>query len=267
MKMKIINSLLVAASAILFTACDKTEGALYSGDTNKVSFLSATTSMNMEGGSLKIPVGRTSTAGELSVPVTLTASGEGYTNVFTVDGPLQFANGEGKSYVTVNYGDLSTIDPSSLPVASSGLDVNVGLAFPFTLSVAEENVSLSNIGSVTINASNALKFQDMGTVELNSEEGWQGEIFDVEIQKAEGANVYKVVSPFGANSFAFMIKSDGKTVVCPNQVIYNHSTYGAVSMSTVTGTVEDGVVTLNVGDYTVSAGSFGGGVEIIKLPE
>ena len=63
-----------------------------------------------------------------------------------------------------------------------------------------------------------------------------------------------------------MIKSDGKTVVCPNQIVYKHSSYGDVTMGSVTGSVTGKVVTLNVGAYTVSAGSFGPGTEIITLP-
>ncbi len=267
MKRNIITVLCALGLGAVAASCDKTDGALYSGDANKVSFLSASTSLNMEGGTLSIPVGRTSSSGELAVPVTLTATGEGYTDVFKVDGPIQFANGQGKSYAKVNYGDFSVIDPSALSVSAAGLDVNVGLAFPVSLKIEDDLLSPTKIGSVNVLASSRLGFEPVGTATINSVEGWEGAELTCEVHKAIGANVYKLIGPFGFNNFAFMIKSDGKTVICPNQVIYNHSTYGPVTMGGVTGTVEDGKIILEVTGYTVSAGSFGGGVEIITLPD
>ncbi len=279
MKRVYINILGALTVLLFFSSCKKTDGALYSGEPNKISFFSTATSLNMTGGELKVPVGRTSTSGELSVPVTVTASGTGYTNVFTMAGPVNFASGEAKSYAVIKYGDFSTIDPSTLSVtAASGTDVNVGLAFPFSLNIADANIAPANKKKIDINASNTLEFDAPVKARFNSANGWvavyeeptilsQTE-FEVNVQKAKGANVYKVVSPFGHRSFAFMIKSDGKTVVCPNQVIYNEQEYGygLVSMTNVTGTISGKVVTLNVGAFTVSAGSFGPGKEIITLP-
>src|SRR5690606_34877123 len=119
MKTNFITVLCALGLGVVATSCDKTDGAIYSGDANKVSFLSASTSVNMEGGSVSIPVGRTSSSGELSVPVTLAATGAGYTDVFKVDGPIVFADGQGKSYAKVNYGDFSVIDPSALSVSAA----------------------------------------------------------------------------------------------------------------------------------------------------
>jgi len=267
MKGNIIAIAYALGLATFFTSCEKPEGALYAGEANKVSFFNANASLNMEGGSISVPLGRTSTSGELSVPLTLTADGDGYTDVFVVAGAVMFADGQGKGYATVNYGDFSAIDPSTLSVSAVGLDVNVGLAFPITLSVDEGMTSPSAIGEVDVLASNQLEFESIGEATLNSIEGWWGEEYQVEVHKAVGANVYKLISPFEFNNFAFMIKSDGVTVICPNQVVYNHSTYGPVTMGGVTGSVVDGKVVLNVTGYTVSAGSFGGGTEIITLPD
>ena len=256
----------MVATVLGLSSCDKTDGALYSGPENKISFLSATGNLPMQTGTLSIPVGRTSTSGELTVPVTLTATGAGYTDVFKVSGPVVFAAGEGKSYANVTYGDFSKIDPSTLSVTAVGNDVNVGLAFPIVLNIADENISASNIKKASILASSILEFDDLGTTNLNSAGGWAEEEVDVKIQKAKSVNVYKVVSPFGAGSFAFMIKADGKTVICPNQVIAQSSQYGPVTMTNVTGTISGKTVTLKVGGYIVSAGSYGSGTEIITLP-
>lgn len=266
MKNIIVNCLLFVGTLSLFSSCDKTEGALYSGDSNKISFLSKTMKLNMQGGSISVPVGRTSTSGQLSIPVSLTAAGAGYTDIFKLSGPVQFLDGEGKSYAKVNYGDLSKIDPSTLSITPVGKDVTVGLAFPISLSISDDNVSVSNVKKVDVLATDVLEFEDKGNVEMNSTNGWGGKVLSVKIQKAKTTSVYKIVSPFGENSLAFMIKADGKTVVFPNQVLGNNLDYGAVTISDVTGTVSNGVVTLNVGGYRVSAGSFGDGTEIIKLP-
>lgn len=266
MKNIIVNCLLFVGTLSLFSSCDKTEGSLYSGESNKISFLSKTMKLNMQGGSISIPVGRTSTSGQLSVPVSLTAAGAGYTDIFKLSGPVQFADGEGKSYAKVNYGDLSKIDPSTLSLTPVGKDVTVGLAFPISLTISDDNASVSNIKKVDVLATDVLAFEDKGNVEMNSTGGWSGKILSVKIQKAKTTSVYKIISPFGENSLAFMIKADGKTVVFPNQVLGNDPDYGAVTMIDVTGTVSNGVVTLKVGDYRVSAGSYGPGTEIIKLP-
>lgn len=266
--------LLIAITVISFGAsCDKVDGAHYSGESNKVSFLTGTTlnlTMDSSIPFIEVPIARTSVDGNLSVDVTLTSEESGYTSVFKVDEPAEFLNNESKSYVKVSYSNLETIDPSSLSASSSGYDVIVGLAFPFNLKVTDsKQLSSSNKGEVKVNALNLLEFEDIGIATLNSIEGWSEEIIEVPVQKATTANVYKIVEPFGFNSFAFMIASDGKTVVCPDQTIYDFgpSGYGPVKMINVVGTVnEQGQIVLEVDSYQVDAGSFGGGVEIITLP-
>lgn len=269
MYMKKINFLiLLFIGAFILTSCETPEGALYSGEPNKVSFLGSQINLDMVDGTLKIPIGRTSTEGSFTAPVTLTATGAGYTNVFKISSPVTFAQGDGKTYVNVQYSNLSTIDPSSLSIIPVGYDVNVGLAFPFTLKIDESVVSATNRPSINVVAANALTFKSIGNATIDSSDGWWGEVITRELQKADGVNAYKVVKPFGFNSFAFMINSDN-TVTCPNQVIYQHSTYGPVTMAGVVGTYmpENKAVVLEVkGNYTVAAGHFGPGVEIIYLP-
>lgn len=267
MKKYFLNALLVSSLFLGLSSCDKTEGPILSDNSDKISFLSSTTSLAMSGGSISVPVGRTNTAADNSFTLTLTAAGAGYTNVFALDGPVKFAAGEGKSYANVKYGDISKIDPSALSVTGiANNDVRVGLAFPISLNIGDNDISYGNKKKIDVNASSILEFEELGTGQLNSIEGWAGASGTVKIQKAKTANVYKIISPFGANSIAFMVKSDGKSIVFPNQIIDNHPTYGPVTMGNVVATISGKVVTINVGAYTVSAGSFGGGVEIITLP-
>src|SRR5690606_17165008 len=124
--------------------------------------------------------------------------------------------GQGKTYARIKYGDISTIDPGTLSVAAVGNDINVGLAFPMSLAFDAEKASHLSINEIDILASLQLEFENIGEAILDSYAGWEEDELTVQVQKAIGANVYKLVSPFGENSIAFMIKSDGTTVVFPN---------------------------------------------------
>lgn len=267
------NLFIILLGIVLLASCEKPEGALYSGESNKVGFLGSSINLPMSSESLKVPIGRTSTEGDFSVSVDLSAAGTGYTNVFKA-GQAQFPAGSGKTYVEVTYSNLASIDPSTLSVSASGMDVNVGLAYPFTLSVADDVASPAAKKKINVLAANTLEFESAGTAVLDSRAGWWGgetedDFLTPEIHKAKGVNVYKLISPFYFNNFAFMIKSDN-TIICPNQIIYDFgsSGYGPVTMGTVKGTYypTEKKVILQVGAYTVAAGSFGGGTEIIYLP-
>jgi hypothetical protein len=224
-------------------------------------------------GPIKVPIGRTSIEGDYSVSVDLTATGAGYTNVFNA-AQAQFSAGSAKTYVEITYSNLASIDPSTLSISADGMDVNVGLAYPIKLTVADDAVSQAGKNSINVLAANALEFTSIGTAVLDSRNGWWGgetedDFLTPVIHKASGVNVYKLISPFGFNNFAFMIKADN-TILMPNQIIYDYgsSGYGPVTMGTVTGTYDpaEKKVVLVVGAYTVAAGSFGGGTEVIYLP-
>lgn len=266
MKNIIINSLIALGTIGAFSSCKKTDGALYSGEPNKISFLTVSTKMNMVDGTLNIPVGRTSTDVEGSFDLTLKATGVGYSDVFKLDGPVLFAKGEGKSYAKVKYTDFSIIDPSTLSIASKGTDVNVTVAFPFSLNIAAADASPSQVVKTDIVASTALTFKEVGNAVVNSTKGWNENTTDVKIQKANGANIYKLVTPYGPYSIVFAIKADGKTVNCPDQVIAKNAKGDAVSITGVVGTYKDGAVTLAVKAYKGAIGDAKSGVEVIKLP-
>lgn len=271
-----LNILLIAVIALITVSCEQDpKGALYAGEAGKVSFLAKNYNpvlTDNDGNKILIPISRTSTDGDLSVGVTLKSSLAGYAGVFTVPNQVNFAAGAAASNVTVNYTDLSLINPGSLTVdldakSTTGKDIVVKLAFPFDLVLANKTLASPNkLDSVRVNASKVLNFQALGNGTLDSTDGWAGEVLNVAVEKAVGANVYKVKSPFGNRDIAFLIKSDGKTVTFPDQIIDKHSTYGNVTMGKVVGSITGKVVTLNVGSYSVSAGSFGAGVEKITLP-
>lgn len=272
MKNNYRNFLLAILAVLVLASCEKeTKGALYAGAPGLVSFMTTIyypALTDTDGKIINVPIGRTDNGGPLSVKVNLTSTLANYTTVFTVPTDASFAAGEAATNVKVSYSNLALIDPSSLAISSTtGFNIAVSLAFPFTLTFNDPAlVSPSKVSSINVNASKLLAFTALGTATLNSMNGWWGETYTVLVTKAVGANVYQLISPFYNRNVAFMVKSNGTTVVCPNQVIDVHPSYGNVTMGSVVGTISGKVVTLNVGAYTVAAGSFGGGQEIITLP-
>lgn len=274
MKNRILNIIVLLSMAVLYTSCDKVDGAHYDGEGNKVSFLTPenlSIVIDSELGYLEVPLGRTPGIGELTTPVNISSEEEGYTEIFTVNKNPVFENDVNKTFVKVDFGDLSSIDPAKFSVSSSGMDVNVGMGFPFTLTIPDEDlISAAGRRIVNVNANNLLEFEDFGTATLNSDEGFMEETYEIQVQKAVGLEVYKLIEPFGFNNIAFMIESDGKTVVFPDQTMYDTGAdvYGPVQMQGVVGEVDEGGnIILNVGSYQVEAGSFGPGVEIITFIE
>lgn len=272
--MRNMNRVFIAAViTILFASCEKeNKGAIFTaGQSDKVSFFTKSGNWDLKkDATFKVSVGRTATDGEFTAPVKVTANKgyEDYTTVFTISSPAKFAVGSDKAEIILKYSDITTINPASLSITPNGMDINVGLSFPITLEIDEKSVAYANIANFNIATSNLLEFEDAGTAKLDSKKGWAEKELTIKVQKAKGIDAYKLVQPFGQNSIAFMILSDGKTVVFPNQPIDKDATYGIVSMLKVKGTYNaaEKKVTLNVGSYSVSAGSFGSGVEVIYLP-
>ena len=267
MKKNIISLSLILLGLFVFAACDDVEGELYQGEDNKVSFVASATNLDMSGDYLKVPIGRTSTDGSLSVPVTLTSSLPGYTDAFKVAGDATFAPGEGKAYVNVDYSNFASVDPSSLTLTAVGYDVDVSLGFPFTLNIQEGMVSPSKNGKATITGLSQLEFESAGTGRING--SWNGPIENVKYEKAIGVDAYKVIAPHSDYNIAFLIGSDGVSVNFPKQVIDTHPSYGLVSIEVASAEYNAAAhaVVVTVSGYTVAAGSFGGGTEIFYLPK
>ncbi len=266
MKKNSIFLSLMLLGLFVFAACDSTDGELYQGENDKVGFLASKTNMSMTGDYLQVPIGRTSTAGELIVPVTLTSKYPGYGNAFKVVGDAKFASGEGKTYVNVDYSKFGTVDPSSLTITPDGFDVGVSLGFPFVLTLQEGMVSPSNKGKTDVTALSDLKFASAGKGSING--SWNGPLENIAYEKAVGVNAYKVIKPHSNYNIAFLIGSDGVSVTFPKQVIDTHPSYGLVSMEVESAEYDAAAnaVIVTVSGYTVSAGTFGGGTEIFYLP-
>ena len=267
---------LIFLGLFVFAACDSTDGELYQGEKDKVGFVAKATNLDMTGDYLKVPIGRTSTDGSLTVPVTLTALVNigtkeeyelpGYTNAFKVAGDASFAPGEGKAYVNIDYSNFASVDPYTLTLTANGYDVDVSLGFPFQLHIQEDMLSPSKKGTASITGLSQLDFESAGTGRING--SWNGPIENVKYEKAVGVDAYKVIAPHSDYNIAFLIGSDGVTVNFPKQVIDTHPDYGLVSMEVASAeyNAAANAVVVTVSGYTVSAGTFGGGTEIFYLP-
>lgn len=274
----IFLSLIMLLGLLVFTACDDVEGELYQGEADKVGFLAKSTNFDMIGGSIEVPVVRTSTDGELNIPATLTAKlrnpvtgkyydNPGYTDVFKVAGPVVFAPGESKAYLKVVYSNEGSIAPTGFTTSQDGNDVIASVAFPFALHIDEQFLSPSNVGTTEILGLSKLEFESVGTGFVNG--NWAGSIDGVVYEKAVGGtNAYKIINPYNDFNVAFLIKEDGN-VVFPKQIIDVHPDYGPVSLEAQSASYnsEAHAVIVEVSGYTVSAGTFGGGIEIFFLPE
>ena len=265
MKNIILSSLLVVGTAIGFSSCDKVDGALYTPDTEKASFLAASGSFWMANGVVEVPVDRPAAQGAFSFPVVLTATDKSIPTVFTVDDQVAFPAGELKTTVKVKYSDVSKLSSNTLAVVQNGTEVKAGISYPFTLTIAKQFIAPRDIQKINVSAAAALEFVEIGTGELDSKDGWGEGVFPVKIQKAKNAEVYKAVSPLGDFSIAFYVRADGKTVTFPDQLLVKDAEYGNITLKTVTGRKAGNVITLS-GTYAAGATAIGSGREVIKLP-
>lgn len=271
MKKNIISLSLILLGLFVFAACDDVEGELYQGEDNKVSFVASTTNLDMTGDYLKVPIGRTSTDGSLTVPVTLTSTLPGYTDAFKVVADVEFTSGESKAYVNVDYSNFGSVDPTTFTIIPDGFDVGVGLGFPFKLNIQESLLSPTKRGTVNITALNELEFKSAGVGSING--NWDGKIENVTYEKAIGIDAYKVISPYSNYNFAFLINSDGVSVNFPQQQVDVHP-LGPVflgikeahydsELHAVVADIEDYLVRNEDGDWLTA----GPGIEIFYLPK
>lgn len=265
MKNIILNSLLVASTVFGLSSCDKVDGSLYTPDANKASFLAASGSFWMANGVVEVPVDRPDAKGEFSFPVTLTSADKNILAVFSANDEVLFAAGDLKTTVKVKYTDVTKVASNSLAVEQTGVNIKAGISYPFTLTIAKQFIAPRDIQRINVAAASPLEFEEIGTGEIDSRGGWGEDIFPVKIQKAKTAEVYKVVSPLGDYSIAFLVRADGTTITFPDQLLVKDAKEGNITLKSVTGKKAGNVITLS-GTYAAGATTFGTGKEIIKLP-
>lgn len=197
---KIFKNALVAFVAIMgltMTSCvNKYE---YSGATDegsKVFFandLASTVDVSFDDNKFQVAVGRTSTAGELTVPVNITMS-EG--SIFTpASNNVVFKDGEATGYLTFNYDptqvEYGKYDNIKVEISDVALVSTYGLSvYAFKAGKTEWMKMDTSEGKAT--------FRDDLIASLY---GLDNYIFEVEVEKSVVTpNKYRVVSPYGPTS-------------------------------------------------------------------
>lgn len=180
-----INKLTMAfflLAGFTFAACEQDNmGAIYSG--GGLSFGNSTLTaqeVSDNDPTFTVDVFRGSTQGSLTGSVTLTtelgSTGASLDGCTVTD--YAFADGESMATVTVN------VDPLEL-----------GDELTVTLTLPDDVVSVGGISSVSVSVSKAYNWESLGTGTF-AEYFAYGAVCDVEIQKAEGFERWRIIEPY-----------------------------------------------------------------------
>lgn len=261
---KYILGMAVLAGAI-FASCDTDNvSTIYTSSFQNVSFESDGVSLTTKTSTASVPVRitRSNTKGEYTAHYTLTSDDNG---IFTDknSGTATFADGEWSTVVTIDAanmkgGTLYTCNLALSDVDALSADTIVG---------TETNTEME------ISVMCDYNWTSIGTGVYTS--NMFGDVFNIEVLKADGVQVYKLVSPF-EDGLDMMLKIDNDNKVwLERQYIWTHSSYGkayAVGDATgdqdgYAGTYDPATKTLTIFmNLSVSAGSFGTEVETLVLP-
>ena len=255
--MKKILFLTLIAFAVLFTASCEKRGTLYEIPDGAVlvSFTSDVAIFSMlseDGNKITVSLNRGNTKGAASVPFTFT---DGTDGVFTpAKTTFDFADGEAVATVDITYPDINAFG---------------GEIYEMVLTVAEEQLSPSGIGELSIQAQRKLTPKLLGTGTYYSdwyEESWEQEVYNT----VEAPDYYILPSCWvkGTN-FTFSV-IDGK-IVFPDDFYsgYDYGQYGPVNMAPSKVEYDNGKVTVSVSYYLPEYYNYllGTGVEEFTFPE
>ena len=271
MKMNKILYGIAIATVALFTACDQdNEAAIYNASNSQgVSF--STSAL----GSIRVPannpnytitVYRGNKNGSFTGKVVPLSAEIGGAAVSASDhctiSDFTFAEGSNEATFTVNVDKLE-------------MGKTLDLTLAYTDSVNRSPTYHEGLNEVSLSISKEYTWAAYGTGHYNSPEWWEEE-FDVELMKAEGYPVYKIIALFQTGyDIEFQITPENFVIV-HKQGSWVHSSYGVVSLQ---GYYTAGDYTDVAGYYhpdtkvcdmtlqhTVSAGSFGAYTDYLTLP-
>ena len=268
MKMKKYLYGIAIASMALFTACDKdNEAAIYTNTQGQgLAFIST------DLGSVEIP------ASDPNYKITIARGNASNAYTGKVDKITALVDNK-----EVDYNTVCTISSFTFESGSYTADISInveklpmGKVLNLTLECTDSlNLApTSDIGTnaVTLAISKAYNWVDLGKGHYNSPEWWE-EDFDVDIQKAEGFNQYKIKDLFQEGYDIQFEITDANVVIVPKQASWVHSSYGTVSLegyaaaNFVAGTYDPATKTATMTlRHTVSAGSFGAYTDTLVMP-
>ena len=218
---KYILGLAVLAGG-LFASCDTdNEGAIYSTTAQNISFSSAKpATVVTKASSVTVPVSivRTNTSGEYTAHYTLSSDEAG---IFTdsSNGTITFAAGEWSKTINIDAANMKG-----------------GTLYTCTLTLSEADVlttdtvlNKKNNAVTTIRVMCDYDWVAVGKGFYSSPEWWEEE-YDVDIEKAEGTNLYRIKDLFAKGyDIQFTIGADNVVTVLP-QESWVYTGYGPVTL-------------------------------------
>ena len=252
---RIAYFIFAAAAFLLMNACQR-EGTIYEIPAGSacVSFPSDEAIFEMvasDGNKITVELWRGNTTGAASVAVDIE---DGTGGVFTPSKTsFDFADGEGVATLDFTYPDINAFG---------------GETYQILLSIADgTQVSPAGIAEMTISATRKLTPKYVGTGVYYSD--WYEAAWEQDLYTTEEAPDLFILPDCWVRGTDFMFNMVNGQPVFPMDFFtgYVHSSYGKVYIRPASAVLEDGIITLNVAHYFVSAGSFGSGVEMFQLPE
>ena len=256
---------LALMAGFMLTSCDKdNEGAIYSPSWQNVSFETEEANQLL------------TQDASISIPVRLIRSnvGEAYTAHYTLNSetPENFSDANG-GQVTFNAGENAAV------VTINVNNMEKGNLYQATLSLSDADVALADtitktaVAATTISVMCDYNWIALGKGHYDSPDWWE-ESFDVNIMKAEGANIYKILSLF-QSGYDIQFSIEDNKVYVPQQASWVHSSYGTVYLwgyanedsSSYAGPYDPDTKQASLTlVHFVSAGSFGSYTDTLTMP-
>jgi len=250
----------------VMTSCNKDNvGAKYTPNFQNISFEAEeaspiTTAETM----LTVPVRvtRSIAKGEYTANFTLKSENTG---VFSTsdNGAVTFADGQGVAYINLVASNLVKGEDYSCTITLDEKEV-----------ATADTITKTQIVETVVSIHADYNWLEYGTGFYSSPDWWEEE-YDVDIMKAEGANLYKIKDLF-AKGYDIQFEINGSNqVVVPRQASWKHSSYGTVYLqgmanednSNVAGTYDAATKKATfILEHTVSAGSFGVYTDVLTMP-
>lgn len=249
----------------LFTSCDKDNIAtIYQSNSQNVSFENdeASVTTKASSASVTITLTRSNTAGEYTAHYTLTTSDGG---IFTDknSGTATFAAGEWATSITIDAANMQggTLYTCQLQLSSED--------------AATADTVLGTETNTTVDISVMCDYNWTSLGEGLFASGQMGDEWPVEVQKADGTNLYKIVDVYGEGLDMTLEITPDNDVYVKDQWVWNYGSYGkvyAVGDATgdcdgLAGTYDPATKTATMAiNLYVSVGSFGTEIETLQLP-
>lgn len=268
--MKNLNIYIFAllSSLFLLMSCDKdNEGTKYTPADDGVTFSGSKVSVTVPASDsyFEVYIMRANKKGALDVPITIS----GASDIFTYPSSVSFADGKGMDTIRFSISE----------------DVEIGKAYPITISFDKKYTSeiTAAYNSLAVTFQRDFEYEPFGVGHfyenvLDAAFGTGLIDYDVDVEKAIGFEVYRIVNPYGFEIHPLVEKGDVKVNPCylmidareadavfvPLQSMGIDFSYGVMSMGSIYGNISQ-----NIGAYplgTVSGKTINLGYVYLSIP-